>query len=61
MTDWNEGDMADEIVEHMLWSASVTECTQWARKTLERDIKSWSTERVSEVYKDLFGGHSDAL
>ena len=60
-TVFHEGDMADEIVEHLLLSATVTEILSLASTTLDREVKSWSPERVREVYGDLQGGLSDAL
>lgn len=60
-TIFHEGDMADEIVEHLLLSATVTELLSLARTTLDRQVKSWPPERVREVYEDLQGGDSNAL
>ena len=60
-TIFHEGDMADEIVEHLLLTSSVPELQSLARATLDRKIKSWSPERVREVYADLQGDETDAM
>jgi len=60
-TIFHEGDMADEIVEHLLLATTLSELQALARATLDRKIKSWSPERVREVYADLQGGETDEM
>jgi len=52
---YHEGDMAQDIVEYMLYHSSWGELVDLARAEIERDIKSWPMDKIRTTYNDMTG------
>jgi hypothetical protein len=53
--DFNEGDMAEELIEYALLAMTLQECIDIARKQVRHDILALSSDNIQHMYNSLIG------